>query len=108
MSLRWLPGFLRTRRRSLSAQQQIALEARDLALYHMPLCSYCHRVRRALWWLNLPLELRNADEERWGEELRRQGGKLQVPCLRIRHEERVEWLYESTDIIAYLKRRFGR
>jgi len=108
MSLSWLPGFLRARRRSLSAQRQIVLEASDLALYHMPLCTYCHRVRRTLWWLNLPLELRNADEARWGEELRRQGGKLQVPCLRIRHEDRVEWLYESADIIDYLKRRFGR
>lgn len=34
------------------------------------------------------------------------GGKTQVPCLRIEHEEGdVQWLYESEDIIRYLKQR---
>ncbi len=30
---------------------------------------------------------------------------MQVPCLRIEEGERVRWLYESADIIAYLKKR---
>jgi len=32
------------------------------------------------------------------------GGKGQVPCLRIEHENgSVEWMYESVDIIRYLQ-----
>jgi len=32
------------------------------------------------------------------------GGKSQVPCLRIESESGdIQWLYESTDIIQYLK-----
>ena len=32
-----------------------------------------------------------------------QGGKFQVPCLRIEHEQQVTWLYESDEIIKYLR-----
>jgi len=32
------------------------------------------------------------------------GGKSQVPCLRIEGENgEVRWMYESTDIVRYLK-----
>ena len=30
------------------------------------------------------------------------GGKTMVPCLRIESKDGVEWLYESSDINAYL------
>ena len=37
-----------------------------------------------------------------------QGGKRQVPCLRISNEDgKVEWLYESKDIKHYLEQRYG-
>ena len=43
------------------------------------------------------------------DELIRGGGKSQVPCLRIDHPGgTTQWMYESTDIIAYLRRRFAR
>jgi len=36
------------------------------------------------------------------------GGKKQVPCLRIEDERGgVKWMYESRDIIRYLKRQFA-
>ncbi len=32
------------------------------------------------------------------------GGKKQVPCLRIEHENGdVDWMYESSDIVRYFK-----
>jgi len=36
-------------------------------------------------------------------ELVNEGGKMQVPCLRIEQKGKVRWLYESGDIIQYLK-----
>ena len=40
-------------------------------------------------------------------ELMECGGKASVPCLRIQRGDQVEWLYESLDIIDYLRSRFG-
>jgi glutathione S-transferase len=42
------------------------------------------------------------------EELLAGGGNLKVPCLRIEDGQgRVEWMYESPDIISYLEERFA-
>jgi glutaredoxin len=93
-----------------SPEEQAALDARTtaLSLYQFPSCPYCLRVRRAIRRLHLNIELRNASNNPdWRHELVTRGGKLQVPCLRIEHSpEKVEWLYESADIIRYLKRNF--
>jgi len=36
------------------------------------------------------------------------GGKKQVPCLRIEDERGgVQWMYESSDIIRYLKQQLA-
>ena len=80
-----------------------------MALYHSPLCSYCLSVRRTIKRLNLQIELRNtARDARWREELLAGGGKTQVPCLMIRRADYTEWLYESDDIVCYLKVHFSR
>ncbi len=55
------------------------------------------------------IEERDVDEAKNLLELRKGGGKSQVPCLRIEHESEkgkvsVQWLYESEDIIAYIKK----
>ena len=50
------------------------------------------------------LELRSTSDRDNAKALMQGGGKTQVPCLRIEHENgRVEWMYESNDIIQYLK-----
>ncbi len=81
----------------------------SLALYHFPACPFCIKVRRVMDRLSLNVELRNAlqpGEHR--QTLEREGGRIKVPCLRIAAEDgRVQWLYESDDIIAYLEERFG-
>ena len=55
------------------------------------------------------IERRNIHESNYGEELLKGGGKSQVPCLRIEqisktNETEVVWLYESDDIIEYIKK----
>lgn len=75
------------------------------ALYHKQTCPYCHLTRRAIKPLDLDIELRDILlNSNYRRELIKGGGKQQVPCLRIESAEGdVQWLYESADIIQYLK-----
>lgn len=83
--------------------------ADDLTLFHFPGCPYCGRVEAAISRLGLQLERHNILSDVDSQaELIREGGKRQVPCLRIRHPESGdEWLYESSSIIQYLNSRFS-
>lgn len=62
-------------------------------------------VRLALWWLGLKVPLRDVMfHSEHNAELVAGGGKGQVPCLRIENAGgEVRWMYESIDIISYLK-----
>lgn len=96
---------------SLSPEQRIARDrdTASLVLYQFKTCPFCVRTRRTIHRLGLNIETHDArnDPDR-GKELITQGGKYQVPCLRIANEDgTVEWLYESSDINRYLTRRFG-
>ena len=73
-------------------------------LYHYPSCPYCALVRRFLDDAGIDIELRNihADPQAL-HDLRTGGGSTMVPCLRIRRDGQDEWMYESLDIIAYLR-----
>jgi len=57
-----------------------------------------------LWW-GLKIPLRDILFEPGNSvDLIAGGGKDQVPCLRIENEDGdVRWLYESIDIVRYLK-----
>ena len=95
----------------------IAPEKRDeldattstMALYQFQLCPFCVKTRRTIHRLGLNIENRDArNDPHWNRELIDEGGKYQVPCLRIVKEDgSVEWLYESTNINRYLDQRFG-
>ena len=54
--------------------------------------------------IDIPLRdiLRDGEARR---ELIEGGGRATVPCLRIERDGEVRWLYESLDIIDYLRRR---
>ena len=87
-------------------QQQVEATLGQYALYQFHACPFCVKVRRVLQRLNLPIELRDAKAEGpFREELKQQGGAVKVPCLRIEEQGKVRWLYESADIITYLKKR---
>jgi len=80
-----------------------------LALYYFPACPYCVVVLRVIEELDLDIELRNIfTDRRWRLELIEGGGRRTVPCLRIEHDDGwFEWLYESYDIIDYLRDHFS-
>jgi glutathione S-transferase len=77
-----------------------------LTLYQLPSCLFCWRVRFAAWRLGLRLPMKNLVlDPAAHRELVEGGGRMQVPCLRIEEQDGVRWLYESADIIAYLRQR---
>lgn len=79
-----------------------------LTLYHLPTCLFCWRVRFAAWRMGVSLPMKNLMlSPAAHRELVSDGGRMQVPCLRIEEGDRVRWLYESADIIAYLKQRIA-
>jgi glutaredoxin 2 len=107
--LDWLINSIaKPQRRTPARQSQVDDQTSRLALYCFPLCPYCIKVNRVIRHLNLNIERRDAaNETAWRDDLRRNGGKLQTPCLRIQHPDHDEWLYESEDIIRYLRRSFA-
>lgn len=95
--------------RPAAEQQAIDARTRDLALYHYPTCPFCLKTRRAIQRLSLNIELRDAQHDAVHRAaLIAGGGKAQVPCLLITDAQgKQTWLYESSDINAYLAREFG-
>jgi len=95
-------------KRTPEKQQQVNDELQNLALYQFFACPFCIKTRRAMHKLNLPIEKRDTTQgSPFREELLAEGGKVTVPCLRIEQGGKVEWMYESSDIIRYLETRFG-
>ncbi len=95
--------------RSVEQQAQVDRQCAMLALYHFRLCPFCVKVRRTMRRLALPIETRDArNDPTWHQQLIEQGGKYQVPCLRIAHDDgHIEWLYESDAINAWLEKHFA-
>ena len=81
----------------------------NMAMYQFAQCPFCVKTRRTIRRLGLNIELRDArNDPKWNAELIEQGGKYQVPCLRIEENGEVRWLYESSAINAYLDQRFSK
>jgi glutaredoxin len=93
--------------RTESDQEKINEEVKSIKLYQFYACPFCIKTRRAIKRLNLPIETRNAQSDQYRAELLAGGGEVKVPCLKIESEEGVQWMYESTDIIQYLEKRFS-
>ncbi|MEN8778444.1 MAG: glutathione S-transferase N-terminal domain-containing protein [Glaciecola sp.] len=94
-------------KRPADVQQKIEAELQDLCLYQFFACPFCIKVRRRMYQLNLPINtLSAAKGSPYRDELLKEGGKIQTPCLRIENEGQVQWLYESSAIITYLEQRF--
>ncbi len=89
------------------AQQKIEKDLQQLTLYQFFACPFCIKTRRAMYKMNLPIRKRNASKgSPHRDELLQGGGKIQTPCLRIESATGTTWLYESSEIIDYLRQRF--
>ena len=94
--------------RNSELQASIELELVGYSMYQFTACPFCVKARRHLRRLNLPMELRDAmHDEMHRQDLLMQGGKIQVPCLRIESKDgSSEWMYESSDIAVFLSKQF--
>lgn len=73
----------------------------QLTLYYFPECPYCQKVLAYLQQSGKSVPMKNLRAEpQYREELKKIGGKTQVPCLVIDGKA----LYESDDIIEWFKK----
>jgi len=95
--------------RSAEAQAKVDKQTANMALYHFQMCPFCVKTRRQIHRLALKIENRDArNDPKWNQEIIEEGGKYQVPCLKITKDDgSVEWMYESTDINEYLDKEFA-
>lgn len=95
----------------IAPEKRAELDAATSAmkLYQFRQCPFCVKTRRAIRRLGLNIETRDArNDAQWNSELINQGGKYQVPCLRVVNEDgSIDWIYESDYIIEFLDQRFG-
>ena len=96
-------------KRPEASQAAIDTETQSLTLYQFKACSFCVKVRRSMKRQSLNIETRDAKRcQQSRDALLQGGGKVKVPCLRIEDDKGGEqWLYESSDIIDYLQKRFA-
>jgi glutaredoxin len=94
--------------RTATAQNDVDQQCRSLALYQFKTCPFCMKVRKEMHRLSLKIEKRDAQHQLADREaLIQGGGSAKVPCLKITHPDgKVQWMYESSAILAYLKSRF--
>ena len=93
-----------------TAAEQTEIDSRTakLSLYQFNACPFCVKVRRQMKRLSLNIECRDAkDNAQHKADLLAGGGQVKVPCLRIEHQGETQWLYESSDIVAYLNQTFA-
>jgi glutaredoxin 3 len=77
-----------------------------LTLYYKPTCPFCQRVLGEIEGLAVDIDLKDMSaDEATVAELVSVGGKRQVPFL-IDHDHQ-EQMYESNDIIEYLKAHYS-
>ncbi|GAB1257852.1 hypothetical protein NBRC116494_23540 [Aurantivibrio plasticivorans] len=77
---------------------------KKLSLYHFQSCPFCASTRSVIKKTGLSIEHRDIqkNQSHWAD-LVENGGKSQVPALRIEREfEPTQWMYESGDINEFL------
>ncbi|WP_086930300.1 glutaredoxin family protein [Agarilytica rhodophyticola] len=72
-----------------------------ITFYYRRECPFCVYVKRFLLKNDITVNERNISSDRSAlKKLVKEGGKQQVPAITIEHENgKVEWLYESQDIV---------
>jgi len=94
--------------RTEEAQNEIDTQTDNMVLYQFNQCPFCVKTRRQINRLALNIEKRDArNDPKWNQELINDGGKYQVPCLKITEKDgSVEWMYESSEINQFLNEKF--
>ncbi len=117
--VRWLLGQIiifidwltrpKPMQRSVETQKEVDEQTQNMALYQFQQCPFCVKTRRQIHRLALNIENRDArNDPQWNQELINDGGKYQVPCLKITAADgSVQWMYESTEINQYLDEKFA-
>ena len=95
--------------RDSETQNRVDEETKSLKLYQFHACPFCVKVRRTIKRLGLTIETRDAKNEGpFRTDLIEKGGKSKVPCLKIEDDKgQDQWMYESSQIVSYLEKRFG-
>jgi glutaredoxin len=93
----------------VSEQREVDKQTANIELYQFFGCPFCIKTRRVIRRLNLKIVTRDAQNRQGAcrAELLKETGKTQVPCLKITNGDKVEWILETSQIIAYLEKRFG-
>lgn len=93
-----------------AAQAEVDGQTASLALYQYKTCPFCIKVRQEMRRLSLNVEKIDAQHEgKNRDDLVSGGGKAKVPCLKITDQAgQTRWLYESGEIINYLRGRFSQ
>ena len=96
-------------KRSPQEQTKVNSQTSGMSLYQFHTCPFCIKVQRAIHRLGLEIEVKDAKNDAQSrQELEKMGGKIQVPCLRLKEEGKDDvWMYESNDIISHLEKKFG-
>jgi glutaredoxin len=95
-------------KRTPQAQAALDIRTGNLVLFQLLACPFCVKVRRQIRRQGLSIRMKDIGTDASSSRELLDGGKLdQVPCLRIENDGKVEWLYESTAINAFLIKNFG-
>lgn len=95
-------------KRSQEDQTAADEKAKTLTLYQFEACPFCVKVRREIKRQSVDISLKDAKSDAIArEELLNGGGQIKVPCLKINKEGNETWMYESSDIVAYLQKEFA-
>lgn len=95
--------------RPAASQAEVDQLCASLVLYQYKTCPFCIKVRQEMRRLALKVERLDAQQPGTHREaLISGGGKAKVPCLKITDPAgNTQWLYESGEIIKYLRSRFA-
>ncbi|WP_022942645.1 glutathione S-transferase N-terminal domain-containing protein [Psychromonas hadalis] len=115
--IRWILGRLilllnfifspKKLQRKATEQAAVDAQTKSLQLYQYAACPFCVKVRRDIRRNGLNIVTVDAKLADNKQLLASQGGKVQVPCLRIEENNKVSWMYESSAISTYLNERFA-
>ncbi|ABV86923.1 glutathione S-transferase N-terminal domain-containing protein [Shewanella pealeana] len=94
-------------KRPQEEQQKIDSATSSMTIYEYKACPFCVKVRRSLRRQGLNIVTLDAKQEPHKTTLLNEGGKLQVPCMKIEENGQSTWMYESSEIISFLDKKFA-